>query len=309
MSHFGRRKILQRSKFRRVAALSTLLVLSLTSIWLVHYWLVPTDGPTRQLSAEWIEENQNLNPDAAAPDLETPSTPGRVIYPYSVVPGGVRTPAELKAVSEHDPAVREHYSRFDFSKARVVTVYQPRLVYLSYRIGDKIYWTTKKVSLHKGEKLITDGTITARARCGNRVASLPQKYGFAREPSAAILDQPIFNQPIGGSSTEIPFPKDFHSALETRPNSTGLGSGALPPGAAGAGGLSPLGSGYLPIGSPLAPPARTCGKTGTGTCGSVTGLGPSPQSAPVPEPGSAELICAEILAAIVAWRVLSREQA
>jgi hypothetical protein len=226
-----------------------------------------------------------------------------VIYPYSVVPGGVRTPAELKAVSEHDPAVREHYSRFDFSKARVVTVYQPRLVYLSYRVGDKIYWTTKKVSLHKGEQLITDGTITARARCGNRVASLPQKYGFSREPSAAMFDQPI-----GGSSTEIPFPKDFHSALESRPNSTGWGPAALAPGSTGAGALSPLGNGYLPIGFPVAP-VGTCGKTGSGTCGSVTGLGPSPQSAPVPEPGSAELIFAEILAAIVAWRVLSREQA
>jgi hypothetical protein len=304
LSHFGRRKILQRSKFRRAAAFSILLVLSLTSIWLVRYWLVPTDDPTRQLSSEWIEENPNLNPEVVAPDLETPSTPGRVIYPYSVVPGGVRTPAELKAVSEHDPAVREHYSRFDFRKARVVTVDQPRLVYLSYRIGDKIYWTTKKVSLHKGEQLITDGTITARARCGNRVASLPQKYGFAREPSAAILDQPI-----DGSSTEIPFPKDFHSALETRPNSTGLGPAALPPGSTGTGALPPLGGGYLPIGSPVAPPARTCRKTGNGGCGPVTGVGPSPQSLPVPEPGSADLICAEILAAMVAWRVLSREQA
>jgi hypothetical protein len=303
LSHFGRRKNLQRLKFRRVAAFSTLLVVSLTSIWLVHYWLVPTDGSTRQLSAVWIEENQNLNPDAGAPDLGTPTAPGRLIYPYSVVPGGVRTSAELKTVSERDPAVREHYSQFDFRKARVVTVNQPRLVYLSYRIGDKIYWTTKKVSLHKGEQLITDGTITARARCGNRVASLPQKYGFSREPSAAIFDQPI-----SGSSTEIPFPKDFHSALETRPNSTGWGPAALPPGSTGAGALSPLGSGYLPIGSPLVP-VSTCGKAGTVTCGSAPGPGPGPPSAPVPEPGSAELICAEILAAIVAWRVLSREQA
>lgn len=301
MSHFGRRKILHRSKFRRLAAFSALLVLSFSSIWLVHYWLAPTDGPIRQLSSEWTEENQNSYPDANTP--ETPSTPGRLIYPYSVIPGGVRNPAELKAVSEHDAAVREHYSRFDFHKARVVTVHQPTLVYLSYRIGDKIYWTKKKVSLHKGEQLITDGTITARARCGNRVASLPQKYGFSREPSASMFDQPI----VPGSSTKIPFPKDFHSALESRP--TGWGPAALPPGAAAAGGLSPLGSGYLPIGSPLAPPVRTCGKTGNGSCGSVTGLGPSPQSLPVPEPGAAELICAEILAAIVAWRVLSREQA
>jgi hypothetical protein len=302
LSHFGRRKILQRSKFRRVAAFSTLLVLFFTSIWLLHHSLA-SDVSTRQLSSEWIEENQNLNPNVVAPDLGTPSAPGRLIYPYSVVPGGVRDPAELKAVSEHDPAVREHYSRFDFRKARVVTVHQPRLVYLSYRIGDKIYWTTKKVRLHKGEQLITDGTITARTRCGNRVASLPQKYGFSREPSAAMFDQPI-----GGSSTEIPFPKDFHSALESRPNSSGWGPAALPPGSTGAGALSPLGNGYLPIGSPLVP-VKTCGKTGNGTCGSAAGPGPGPQSVPVPEPGSSELICAEILAAIVAWRVLSKEQA
>jgi hypothetical protein len=301
LSHFGRRKILQRSKFRRVAAFSTLFVLS--SIWLVHYWLVPTDDPARQLSSQWIEENQNLNPDVAAPDLQTPSASERPIYPYSVVPGGVRSPAELKAVTEHDSAVREHYSRFDFRKARVVTVHEPRLVYLSYRIGDKIFWTSKKVSLHKGEQLITDGTITARARCGNRVASLPQKYSFAGEPSAAMFDQPT-----GGSSTEIPFPRDFHSALQSRPSSPGWGPAALPPGSTGAGALSPLGGGYLPIGSPIVP-VTTCGKTGNGTCGSAPGPGPVPPTAPVPEPGSAELICAEILAAIVAWRVLTREQA
>lgn len=301
----GRTSLLHQSNFRRIAVFSALTALLLTSIWGLQHRFASSDTSTRKFGSAWVEADQNENPDANPPYLDRASVPQRLIYPYSVIPGGVRNPAELKTVSERDSTVREHYARFNFRKARVVTVRKSRLVYLSYRIGDKIYWTTKKVSLHKGEQLITDGKITARTRCGNRVSSLPQKYGFSREPSAAMFDQPMGP----GSSTEIPFPENFHSALESRPNLTGWGPAPLPPGPSVASGLPPLGSGYLPIGSPLVP-IETCGKAGNGTCGAAPGPGPGPgsPSTPVPEPGSAELICAEIMAGIFVWRVLSREQ-
>jgi hypothetical protein len=225
-----------------------------------------------------------------------------MFYPYSVVPGGVRTPEELREAGAHDRVVSEHYAGFDFRKARVVEVRHAELVYLSYRIGEQIYWTTKKVTLHSGEKLITDGKITARTRCGNQVSALPQKMASSQEPSLAQFDGPI------GSSTRDPFPENFHSALESRPvpgwGTQGLGLAGLI--ALGPGGSSPSGSGYLPIGSPLVP-GSSCSNGGAsgGTCGTGTGSGPGTPSVPVPEPGTFQLDVAEILAMLLVWMVAS----
>src|SRR6478672_3862506 len=57
----------------------------------------------------------------------------RVVYPYSVVPGGVTSAAELRESADHDSTVGDHYRGFDYSHARIVEVNAPRLVYLSYR--------------------------------------------------------------------------------------------------------------------------------------------------------------------------------
>ena len=91
------------------------------------------------------------------------------IYPYSVVPGGVRTPKELEDAGKRDPLVGGHYSGFNYDKARVVELQKPQLVYVSYRLKSKIYWTKKKITLRKGEKIITDGKIVARTRSQTRL--------------------------------------------------------------------------------------------------------------------------------------------
>jgi hypothetical protein len=254
---------------------------------------------------EWKQSAETNAADQSRVNFPTTESP-RVVYPYSVIPGGVRTPAELREVSAHDPAVGEHYAGFDFQKARVVNVQQARMVYLSYRIGDKIYWTTKKVSLHAGEKLITDGKITARTRCGNQVSALPQKNAFPQEPPIAEFDKPV-----GGISPRVPFPENFHSALESLPG-PGLGAPALGPAGPGVlalGGSSPLGGGFLPIGSPLVP-GNGCNHSGNngGSCSTAPGPGPTPGTplVPVPEPGTLELGLADLLAMILGWKVVSR---
>src|ERR1700761_6793842 len=43
-------------------------------------------------------------------------------YPYSVIPGGAYSPAELRYVRERDPLVRDHYSDFDANSARLVVL-------------------------------------------------------------------------------------------------------------------------------------------------------------------------------------------
>ena len=114
-----------------------------------------------------------------------------VSYPYSVVPGGVGSREELRDIASHDPVVAKHYVGFNYRRARPGRGKKStRKVYLSYRLQNKIYWTVRQASLHPGEKLLTDGSVTARARCGNQVSVLPQAGTSPEEPTMAELDRP-----------------------------------------------------------------------------------------------------------------------
>lgn len=112
----------------------------------------------------------------------------RPVYRYSVVPGGVATQAELARIVRSDKVVASHYASFDVSRAQVVTVGKPRAVHVSYRKGDKVYWTAKKVMLREGETLLSDGKNEMRTRCANRVSDVAQFPIEAHAPSAAVLD-------------------------------------------------------------------------------------------------------------------------
>jgi hypothetical protein len=143
---------------------------------------------------------------------------GRPVYPYSLVPGGVKDAAELKWAAEHDPVVRAHYAGFDYDHARVVRLVLARTAFISYRIGNKVYWTRRRITLKKGETVITDGRITARTRCGNRVEEVPQQLSSVLEPPAVKFDEPM--APALGTAQQSP-PVLFQSALLTPP--AGLG--------------------------------------------------------------------------------------
>lgn len=238
-----------------------------------------------------------------------PAQPARSVYPYSVVPGGVEDARELKWVAEHDPVVAAHYAGFDYDHAQIVRLTLARTVYVSYRIGNRIYWTRRRVTLHKGEKLITDGRITARSRCANRVEETPQQEASPVEPPVQKFEEPV--RAGNGTATQSP-PVAFESALLNRPEMPGLG----PAGRLSlydpfvAGNWVPLAPPPLPTG--LCEPVKKKGsgdigegevggkKKKAGACGSgVTGV--------VPEPGTWVLF-ASGLAAIYwrARRILSR---
>lgn len=190
---------------------------------------------------------QSLPIDAATKAL--PPVANREVYPYSIVPGGVKDVQELKWAADHDPVVREHYAGFDYDHARIVRLVLARTVYVSYRIGNKVYWTRHRVSLKKGETLITDGKITGRTKCANRVEEVPQQATSRSEPPAAKFEEPV--QPSTGTAISTP-PVPFESSLLNRTAPPGLGP--APP-------LSlydPLTSG---TGIPLAPPPlpQVCG--------------------------------------------------
>jgi len=116
----------------------------------------------------------------------------RPVYPYSIIPGGVVSVAELRSAVAHDPVVAAHYAAFDLANARLVQVREARAVYVSYRRGDDVFWTSKKLRLAVGETLLTDGEHITRTRCGNQVADEPRMpVSLAGDPEPQTLDTPV----------------------------------------------------------------------------------------------------------------------
>ena len=231
----------------------------------------------------------------------------RAVYPYSVVPGGVEDAKELKWVAEHDPIVAAHYAGFDYDHARVVRLTLARTAYVSYRIGNRVYWTHRRVTLHKGEKVITDGRMTARTRCANRVEEVPQQASSPAEPPVEKFDQPV-QTGVGTAMASPPAP--FQSALLDRPGVPGFGP------------VGPLslydpfvGGSWTPISSPPLPqglcgPTKKNGKVEAGCCpgGEVEvnkkNGSPCGSAGVVPEPGTWVLFASGL--AVICW--LSRRK-
>jgi len=115
----------------------------------------------------------------------------RLVYPYSVIPGGVRNREELLANIKHDPVVASHFADFVAGQARMVTMEVTKSVYVSYRLKNQVFWTSKPVKIPQGETLITDGRDYARARCGNRISVLPQAPVAEEEPEPESFDIPM----------------------------------------------------------------------------------------------------------------------
>jgi hypothetical protein len=132
-------------------------------------------------SSQPTEARENL----VRSDSELPLRP---MYPYSVIPGGAYSAQELRNAVERDPVVAHHYADFDLAKVRIIRLDSDRMEYVSYRLGDHIFWTNHELRLHRGEEVITDGTHLARTRCGNRLSDHAVQPTSAAQPSAAALN-------------------------------------------------------------------------------------------------------------------------
>jgi hypothetical protein len=134
----------------------------------------------------------------ASPEIEIgqpvrePRLPERPVFRHSVIAGGAYTADEVEAAMERDGVVAAHYSGINPAKLRVETLPSDRDVYMSYRIGQQIFWTKQKVRLHEGETILTDGVHHIRARCGNCIAFAPMEPTAEDEPGemefAALTD-------------------------------------------------------------------------------------------------------------------------
>jgi hypothetical protein len=229
----------------------------------------------------------------------------------------------LRNAVGNDPVVAAHYGDFDITKARLASVEEDRLVYVSYRIADRVFWTSKKLMLPKGETVITDGTHEARTRCGNRISETPVGPTSKKEPSAEMLgktpegDFPSAGGPGLGLDRTIPQPLSLPAtfaelvpeSLSSPSNMSATASESLPGTSGGFPGLPgyflPAIVGGPPSGSlPLSSGSTgsTSGNSGSpGSTGSPIGgpipSGPSVPGIPVatPEPSSLVLLSGGLL--------------
>jgi hypothetical protein len=160
-----------------------------------HYFSLPTLHASQVLpDSFWVRQNVRKDIALMAARSARPFKPlarSPRVYAYSVIPGGVKDPSDLRYAATRDYVVRRHYTHFDFDHARLVRATEAREVYLSYRIRDTVYWTHRKIRLHLGELLLTDGNITARARCGNQISDTAKPEVSNEEPDEDILDRPV----------------------------------------------------------------------------------------------------------------------
>lgn len=194
----------------------------------------------------------------------------RVEYPYSVVPGGVGDSVELRHALNRDHVAALHYADFRVDRAIPVVLAQDRTAHVSYRVHDRIYWTRRKVVLHKGELVLTDGKSQARARCGNRIAEVlrpgdetaPSLEPPEAELNAAFLPEgprAVFYEPLSPSLLSESFENlqpvtgapPVEGVLPIPPQQGGGGIPVIPLFPPGTGTIPPPGGGTV---TPVEPP-------------------------------------------------------
>lgn len=188
-----------------------------------------------------------------------------LVFRHSVIPGGARDQHELQRAIESDPVVASHYDHVDSASMRPVTLAADRVAYVSYRLGDRVYWTKQPVRIRSGETILTNGQTEIRARCGNCISLAPLLPTSEDEPDPAELDalgdvQPLL---VSWNLNALGFPPVSDaggSLLPSTPQlafSIGLPLGSSTPASGrGPGGDFPIdvpGAGGGP-GSPISPP-------------------------------------------------------
>ena len=210
--------------------------------------------------------------------------PARPVYRYSVIPGGAYSASELAHAVKRDAVVAAAYRILSSGAVRPEAVPADRLAYMSYRIGDRIYWTKRPIALHRGETVLTDGVTTIRGRCGNGISLDPMLPTADSEPGPLELEALS-----PGESPLLPSSRlGFELADVADQQSPGIGSmGGFQSGGA-SGPLSALNSGSGPFGGGLPegaiPPPSGGGSTTPGGTGVVTGQ--SPRTPPGSTPGT-----------------------
>jgi hypothetical protein len=223
--------------------------------------------PHNHLPATRSTSVQTLQPVWAAPLANSPASQlvARPLLPYSIIPGGVPSIEELRTAIARDPLVAQHYAGFDLSKARIVRLDTAREAYVSYRLNGHVYWTNRKLTLAKGETIITDGQNDARTRCGNRLAYRAQAPVSPQQPPIRVFDgiAPELDPIVMAFPEYMPakFAAPASPAGESTPPPLGILLAPLLP-IGGPGPSSSVGGGASGPGAPGAAPSRPGGPSG-----------------------------------------------
>jgi hypothetical protein len=164
-----------------------ILLVTFLTVKLLRY------GAAEQVQLPVYSQDANMQESL---ELSGAAQPQRPIFPYSIVPGGVRDARELQSVASHDPVVAEHYSDFRIAAAHTVRLEKPLEMYVSYRRNNNVYWTRNRMVIPAGETLISDGENLARVRCGNRLSAIAAKPVAVSEPTKEELNAPEFVPPL-----------------------------------------------------------------------------------------------------------------
>jgi hypothetical protein len=217
--HRKRRLFSKTRLFRK----TTILALLLFAAAVVVTWQFAGQQPVSTLSSVPSEPAQvdaaEIPAEGSAPANYGEGS-GRPAYLYSVITGGIGSVEDLREIAERDPVVAQEFRGFDYDHARLVTVSEKQSMYVAYRMGDKVYWTRKKIALHPGETLISDGKIVARTRCGNRISAVPLGPPAIMDPLISDFDQPLFSNAMVTHEVE-PEPAIYQASLPSPPPDAG----------------------------------------------------------------------------------------
>ena len=240
------------AKFARKIDLRRLGALAVLTLGSLSIWIALTSSVNRQIAPDYTSLFRSAGQNTPQISLD-PNGSDRAVYPYSVIPGGVESGAELRNSVTRDPVVAKHYEDFYLERARVVRLSEDRALYVSYRLGNNVFWSKKRLMLRKGETVITDGEHMARTRCGNRLAEAPAGPVMAAEPELETAP-PEEAQALAGAPAFAPAPSAPSELLLTPPPASVISSGSGSPGGGVVGPpTTPIGGTPSTPGTPVAP--------------------------------------------------------
>ena len=137
-----------------------------------------------------------IQPSAYAPPPMPIFRAARKIYPFSVIPGGVYDSKELTQTIQGDPSLVEHYRDIQIENLIAVRTQAPMQAFVSFRQDKQIYWTSKALTIPRGELVLTDGQHMIRSRCGNRIQQKSPEYAvrsstMTEQMQALVMDAPL----------------------------------------------------------------------------------------------------------------------
>jgi hypothetical protein len=199
----------------RVGAIAVLL---LDALFLAAFLAPANVRPAETLSSQVslsATESPAVPFDTVRDNPSSPQTP----YPYSVIPGGVQSAGELRNAIANDSVVRAHYADFAVANTRIERMGKPQAFYVSYRIGENIFWTKNAILLKVGETVLSDGVHMARTRCGNRLSVAPVAPISKIEPVPAAMELagPAVLLASNAAPAELPFAPIPLTAIATPP--------------------------------------------------------------------------------------------